>query len=85
MDAIRAEETTFNIHKIHPNKPEMIFGLASTLALKGNADEAIEQIERGLPLSIDEKQRAATRAALCFLYVRAGYQKYTSWHGKCMR
>ena len=68
MDTIRAEETTFHIHKkavtnqqggdydmaektyrdalrIYPNKPEMIFGLATM------------------------------RAALCFLYVRAGKEE----------
>ena len=69
MDAIRAKETRYNIHKkavayqrcgdydsaektyrdallIYPNKPGMILGLASTLALKGNTDEAIELMEK---------------------------------------
>lgn len=95
MDAIRAEETRYNIHKkavgyqrsgdydmaektyrdallIYPNKPRMILGLASTLALKGNTDEAIELMERGLPLSINEKQKSTMRATLCFLYLKAG-------------
>lgn len=95
MDAIRAEETRYNIHKkavgyqrsgdydmaektyreallIYPNKPGMILGLASTLALKGNTDEAIELMERGLPLSINEKQKSTMRATLCFLYLKAG-------------
>ena len=59
---------------IYPNKPGMILGLASTLALKGNTDEAIEFIEKGLPISINEKQKATMRATLCFLYLKAGYE-----------
>ena len=101
MDAIRAEETRFNIHKkaveyqrcgdydaaektyrdallIYPNKPGMILGLASTLALKGNTDEAIELMERGLPLSINEKQKSTMRATLCFLYLKAGREDKAS-------
>lgn len=97
MDAIRAEETRYNIHKkavaderngnydlaektyrdallIYPNKLGMILGLASTLALKGNTDEAIELMERGLPISINERQKATMRATLCFLYLKAGYE-----------
>ena len=57
---------------IYPNKPGMILGLAGTLALKGNTDEAIELMERGLPLSINEKQKATMRATLCFLYLKNG-------------
>ena len=57
---------------IYPNKPGMILGLASTLALKGSTEEAIELMERGLPLSINEKQKSTMRAALCFLYLKAG-------------
>ena len=57
---------------IYPNKPGMILGLASTLALKGDTHEAIELMERGLPLSINEKQKATVRATLCFLYLKAG-------------
>lgn len=57
---------------IYPNKPGMILGLASVLALKGNSEEAIELIERGLPLSINEKQKATMRATLCFLYLKSG-------------
>lgn len=59
---------------IYPNKPGMILGLAGTLALKGNTAEAIEYMERGLPLSSNEKQKATMRAALCFLYLKAGYE-----------
>ncbi len=95
MDAIRAEETRYNIHKTaveyqkngeydkaektyrealltYPNMPGMILGLAGTLALKGDTEEAIELIERGLPLSANEKQKATLRAALCFLYLKTG-------------
>lgn len=57
---------------IYPNKPGMILGLASTLALKGNTLEAIELMERGLPISINEKQKSTIRATLCFLYLKAG-------------
>lgn len=53
----------------------MILGLASTLALKGKTDEAIELIERGLPLSINEKQKSTMRATLCFLYLKAGQKE----------
>ena len=60
---------------IYPNKPGMILGLAGTLALKGNTDEAIELMERGLPLSINEKQKATMRATLCFLYLKAGKEE----------
>lgn len=67
-----AEKTYRNALLIYPNKPGMILGLASTLALKGNTDEAIELMERGLPLSINEKQKSTMRATLCFLYLKAG-------------
>lgn len=97
MDAIRAEETRYNIHRkaiayqrrgdydlaertyrdallIYPNKPGMILGLAGTLALKGSTHEAIELMERGLPISLNERQKSTMRAALCFLYLKAGYE-----------
>ena len=49
------------------------FGMfVNTLALKGDTEEAIELTERGLPLSANEKQKATLRAALCFLYLKAG-------------
>lgn len=59
---------------IYPNKPGMILGLASTLALKGNTEEAIALVERGLPISRNEKQKSTLRATLCFLYLKAGYE-----------
>ena len=85
MDAIRADNTRFNIHKkaveyhrngdydspekthrdtllIYPNKPGMILRLLSTLVLKENTDETIELMERGLPISINEKQKSTMRA-----------------------
>lgn len=67
-----AEKTYRDALLIYPNKPGMILGLASTLALKGNTDEAIELMERGLPLSINEKQKSMMRATLCFLYLKVG-------------
>ncbi len=42
------------------------------MALKGETNEAIEFMEMGLPLSINEKQKATIRATLCFLYLKAG-------------
>lgn len=69
-----AEKTYRDALLIYPNKPGMILGLASTLALKDNTEEAIELTERGLQISINEKQKATMRAALCFLYLKAGYE-----------
>lgn len=57
---------------IYPNKPGMLLGLAGVLALQGKSEEAIELMERGLPLSINEKQKSTTRATLCFLYLKCG-------------
>ena len=57
---------------IYPNKPGMILGLSSVLALKDESVEAIGLIEKGLPLSINEKQKATMRATLCFLYLKCG-------------
>ncbi len=70
-----AEKTYRDALLIYPNKPGMILGLASTLALKDNTREAIELIEKGLPLSADEKQKATMRATLCFLYLKAGFEE----------
>ena len=58
---------------IYPNLPEMLLGLAGVLALNNRPAEAIELIEKGLPLSVNEKQRATMRAALCFLYLKCGH------------
>lgn len=57
---------------IYPNKPGMLLGLASVLALKDENSEAIELIEKGLPLSQNEKQKATIRALLCLLYKKCG-------------
>lgn len=57
---------------IYPNKPGMILGLASVLALKGDSAEAIGLIEKGLWLSNNEKQKSTMRATLCFLYLKHG-------------
>ena len=67
-----AEKTYRDALLTYPSKPGMILGLAGTLALKGDTDEAIELIERGIPLSGNEKQKSTMRAALCFLYLKAG-------------
>ncbi len=56
----------------YPNKPGMLLGLAGVLSLRGNSEEAVELIERGLPLSINEKQKSTMRAVLCFLYLKCG-------------
>lgn len=70
-----AEKTYRDALLIYPNKPGMILGLAGTLALKGETEEAITLMERGLPISINEKQKATMRATLCFLYLKAGYRE----------
>lgn len=57
---------------IYPNKPGMILGLAGVLALQGKSEEAVELVERGLPLSDNEMQKSTTRAVLCFLYLKCG-------------
>ncbi len=57
---------------IYPNKPGMILGLAGVLALQDKSEEAVELMERGLPLSANEKQKSTIRAALCFLYLKCG-------------
>lgn len=57
---------------IYPNKPGMILGLASVLALQGQTEEAIKLTEKGIPLSQNEKQKATMRATLCFLYAKIG-------------
>jgi len=67
-----AEKTYREALLIYPNDPGMMLGLAGTLALKGSTAEAIELMEKGLPLSANEKQKATIRAALCFLYLKAG-------------
>lgn len=67
-----AEKTYRDSLLLYPNNPGMLLGLAGVLALKGDAEEAIELIEHGLPLSSSEKQNATMRATLCFLYLKAG-------------
>ncbi len=58
--------------RIYPKDSGMLLGLAGVLALKGDSEEAIALIERGLPLSDNEKQKATMRAILCFLYLKCG-------------
>ncbi len=67
-----AEKVYRDALRNYPNHPGMILGLGGVLALQGKSQEAIELMERGLPLSINEKQKATTRAALCFLYLKCG-------------
>ena len=57
---------------IYPNKPEMLLGLSSALAMQGAAREAIPLTEKGISLSDNEKQKATMRAVLCFLYLQIG-------------
>ena len=71
-DYALSEKTYREALLIYPNDPGMILGLAGTLALKSSTAEAIELMEKGLPLSTNEKQKATIRAALCFLYLKAG-------------
>jgi transcriptional regulator with XRE-family HTH domain len=69
-DLNAAEKVYRDALLIYPNKPGMILGLAGVLALQGDSEEAIELTEKGLPLSINEKQKATARAVLCFLYLK---------------
>ena len=71
----QAEQVYRDALLIYPNKLGMILGLAGVLALKGEGEEAILLIERGLPLSDNEKQKATMRAVLCFLYLKHGQGK----------
>ena len=71
-DYTSAEKVYRDALLIYPNKPGMLLGLAGVLALQGKSDEAVELIERGLPLSANEKQKATMRAVLCFLYMKCG-------------
>ena len=71
-DYAMAEKTYREALLIYPSDPGMMLGLAGTLALKGSTAEAIELMEKGLPLSANEKQKATIRATLCFLYLKAG-------------
>lgn len=73
-DYAAAEKTYRDALLIFPNKPDMILGLGGTLALKGNTEEAIGLIEKGVSTSVNEKQKATMRATLCFLYLKAGYE-----------
>ena len=71
-DYTAAEKVYRDALLIYPNKPGMILGLAGVLALQGKMEDAIAHIERGLPLSENEKQKATMRAVLCFLYLQCG-------------
>jgi transcriptional regulator with XRE-family HTH domain len=71
-DYAAAEKVYRDALLIYPNKPGMLLGLAGVLALQGKAEDAIAYIERGLPLSENEKQKATMRAVLCFLYLQCG-------------
>lgn len=71
-DYASAEKVYRDALLIYPNNPGMILGLAGVLALQGKSEEAIKLMERGLPISINEKQKSTTRAALCFLYLKCG-------------
>lgn len=71
-DYSAAEKVYRDALLIYPNKPGMILGLAGVLALQGKSEEAVVLMEKGLPLSVNEKQKATTRAALCFLYLKCG-------------
>ena len=71
-DYASAEKVYRDALLIYPNKPGMLLGLAGVLALQGKWEDAISYIERGLPISENEKQKATMRAVLCFLYLQCG-------------
>ena len=74
-DYAGAEKVYRDALLIYPNKPGMLLGLAGVLALQGKTEDAIAYIERGLPLSENEKQKATMRSVLCFLYLQCGNSK----------
>ncbi|MPM83027.1 hypothetical protein SDC9_130090 [bioreactor metagenome] len=67
-----AEQVYRDALLIYPNKPGMILGLSGVLALQGKTEEAIDLMEKGLPISVNEKQKSTSRAILCFLYLKCG-------------
>ena len=71
-DYAAAEKVYREALRTYPNKPGMMLGLAGVLALQGKSEEAVELIEKGLPISVNEKQKATMRAVLCFLYLKCG-------------
>lgn len=71
-DYASAENVYRDALRIYPNNAGMLIGLAGVLALSDKTDEAVTLMERGLPLCESEKQKATTRAALCFLYLKCG-------------
>lgn len=71
-DYASAEKVYRDALLIYPNNPGMILGLAGVLALQGKSEDAIKFMERGLPISSNEKQKATMRATLCFLYLKCG-------------
>ncbi len=71
----QAEKTYREALTIYPSNSEILLGLASVLALGGDTEEAIAMIEKGLPVSQNEKQKATMRATLCFLYARSGQRE----------
>lgn len=71
-DYASAEKVYRDALLIYPNKPGMILGLAGVLALQDKSEEAVELMERGLPISTNVKQKATMRATLCFLYLKCG-------------
>lgn len=71
-DHISAEKVYRDALRIYPNNAGMLLGLAGVLALADKSEEAIELMDRGLPLCESEKQKATIRAALCFLYLKSG-------------
>ena len=77
-DYVSAEKIYREALLTYPNKPGMILGLGGVLALQNKTEKAIELIEKGLPLSINEKQKSTIRAVLCFLYLKCGNTKKAS-------
>lgn len=77
-DLNAAEKVYRDALLIYPNKPGMMLGLAGVLALQGKSEEAVSLIETGLPLSVNEKQKATMRAVLCFLYLKCGSEDKAS-------
>ncbi len=68
-----AEAIYRNALKIYPEDTGIMLGLAGVLALRDKSTEAVSLIEKGLSLTVGEKQKATMRAVLCFLYAKIGH------------
>ena len=77
-DFSAASEIYENAHKMFPNDEDILSYLAMTLALDGDEDklsQAVSICEQILSKGHGEKVHHTTRAALCFIYLKAGEEE----------